>query len=109
MAGLLNTSSVLMCPHGGTVSAITANTRVQAGGDYAVRATDTFTIAGCPFTIGPSPHPCVLVQWVQPAQQSQVLGDFTLTEASVGLCLAADQAPQGTVQILFTQPQVESL
>jgi hypothetical protein len=106
MAGLLTTSSILMCPHGGTVSAITSNTRVQIGGDFAVRASDTFLIAGCPFILGLVPHPCMQVQWVQPAEKSQAMGDFTLTEDSVGLCVAPDQAVQGTVQIVFTQPQV---
>jgi hypothetical protein len=106
MAGLLNSSSVMMCPHGGTVSVVTANTRVKAAGDFVVRASDTFLIAGCPFILGVAPHPCVQVQWVQPAAQSQVLDDFTLTEESVGLCVAADQAVQGTVQIVFTQPKV---
>ncbi len=106
MGGLLNSSSVLMCPHGGTVQAVSSNTQVKAGGDFALRSSDTFTIAGCPFSLGPNYHPCVTVQWVQPAMKSQVLSDFTLTENSVGLCLAGDQAPQGTVQVLFTQPQV---
>ena len=106
MADLLNTSSVLLCSHGGTVNSITQNTRVQAAGDYLVRASDTFLIAGCPFVLGTLPHPCVQVQWVMPAMRSQVVSDFTLTEESVGLCQAADGAVQGTVQIVFTQPRV---
>jgi hypothetical protein len=106
MSGLLNSSSVMMCPHGGTVQAITTNTRAKAGGDFILRSSDTFIIAGCPFMIGPSPHPCVQVQWVQPDTRSQVMSDFTLSEASVGLCVAPDQAVQGTVLINFTQPQV---
>ena len=106
MAGLLTTSSILMCPHGGTVTATTSNTKVKAGGDFALRASDTFLIAGCPFILGLVPHPCVQVQWVQPDVQSQVVGDFTLSEQSVGLCVAADQAVQGTVLINFTQQQV---
>ena len=106
MPNLLNASTVMMCPHGGAVTAITSNTRVKVGGDFALRSSDTFVIAGCPFLIVLVPHPCVLVQWVQPAERSQVGGDFTLTEASVGMCVAADQAPQGTVQIVVTQPQV---
>ena len=85
---------------------ITSNTRVKAGGDFVVRSSDTFVIAGCPFVLGLVPHPCVQVQWVQPAARSQAGGDFTLTEESVGLCVAADQAVQGTVLIMFTQPQV---
>jgi hypothetical protein len=106
MANLLNTSSILMCPHGGTVSAITTNSRVNAGGDPAVLSTDTFMIAGCAFVIGVVPHPCMQVQWVQPDTRSQVSGAFTLSESSVGLCVAADMTVQGTVLINFTQPQV---
>jgi len=106
MAALLNTSSVMMCPHGGTVSVITSNTQVMAAGDPVVRASDTFLIAGCPFVIVLVPHPCVQVQWVQPDTESQAMGDFTLSEDSVGLCIAPDMSVQGTVLIVFTQPQV---
>ena len=109
MAGLLTTSSMMMCPHGGQVQPITTNTRTKAGGDFALRQSDTFVIAGCPFILGLVPHPCVQVQWVQPAARSQVISDFTLTEASVGLCVTADQAAQGTVLITLTQPQVSGL
>lgn len=104
-AGFLNMSSLLMCPHGGKVQPISTNTRVKAMGDFMLRSSDIFTIAGCPFNLV-VPHPCVQVQWVQPAAKSRVLSDFTLTEASVGLCVAADQAVQGPVTIAFTQPRV---
>ena len=110
MAALLTSSSVLMCPHGGTVSAVTSNAQVKAAGDFVLRQSDTFLVAGCPFTIPPGvPHPCVQVQWVQPSAQSQVIGDFVLTEESVGLCVAADLAVQGTVLILGTQPRASGL
>jgi hypothetical protein len=95
-----------MCPHGGSVTVTTTNTQVKFGGDFAVRQSDTFLVAGCPFVIGVVPHPCVQVRWVQPAARSQAAGDFTLTDASLGLCIAADQAPQGPVQVVVTQPQV---
>jgi hypothetical protein len=106
MPGLLNVSSVMMCPHGGQVQSITSNTQVQAVGDFVLRSSDTFLIAACPFFLGPDPHPCMTVQWVQPAARSQVSSDYTLTEASVGLCVAADQTPQGPVTIVATQPRV---
>jgi hypothetical protein len=106
MPGLLNLSSVMMCPHGGQVQSVTSNTHVRAVGDFMLRQSDTFLIVGCPFFIGPSPHPCTTVQWIEPAASSRVSGDFTLTEASVGLCVAADQAPQGPVSIVMTQPRV---
>ena len=106
MGQFLTTESVMMCPHGGQVQPISSNTRVQAAGDFVLRSSDTFLIVGCPFVLGIPPHPCMQVQWVQPDTQSQVMGDFTLSEDSLGLCVAADLAVQGTVLIIFTQPRV---
>lgn len=106
MAGLLNTSSIMMCPHGGTVSVVTSNTQVMAASAPVIRATDTYLIAGCPFVVGVVPHPCMQVQWVQPNTASQAASDFTLSETSVGMCVAADMSVQGTVLITFTQPSV---
>jgi hypothetical protein len=106
MGGLLTTASVMMCPHGGTVTAISSNTRVNAGGAPILRSSDTFVIAGCPFVLGVVPHPCVTVQWLTTDLRSQVLSDSTLSEASVGMCLAPDQAPQGTVIVMTTQESV---
>lgn len=109
MAGLLNSSSVMMCPHGGTVTAISSNTRAKAGGDFILRSSDTFIIAGCSFNISGAPHPCVQVQWVQPDARSKAMGDFTLSQASVGLCVAPDQAVQGTVLVNSTQAKVSGI
>lgn len=106
MSGMLTTASVMMCPHGGTVHASPTSTSVQAGGTPVLTASDVFVIAGCPFVIGVVPSPCVSVQWVQPALKSTVSGNPTLTLSSVGLCLAATQAPQGPVMIVSTQPTV---
>ena len=106
MAGLLNSSSLLMCPHGGTVTAATSNTQAKAGGDFLLRSSDTFTIKGCPLNVSGAPHPCMQVQWMESDLRSKAAGDFTLSQDSVGMCVAADQAPQGTVLIQFTQPQV---
>jgi len=109
MAGLLNTSSIMQCPHGGMVNVISSDTSVQAASSFVLRSSDTFIVAGCPFIIALVPHPCVQVQWVLPAFKSQVMGDFTLTEESVGLCVSADMAVQGVVLINFTQSQVSGL
>jgi hypothetical protein len=106
VGALLTTASVMMCPHGGTVTASSSNTRVNAGGSPVLRSTDTFVIVGCPFVLVASPHPCASVQWMTQDLRSQVLSNPTLSEASVGLCLAADQAPQGTVLVMSTQEQV---
>ncbi len=105
MPDFLTPSSQLMCPHGGMVTAVSQNSQVQAGGDFVLRSSDQFTVAGCPIVIAGAPHPCMQIQWMQPSQQTQAVQDFTLTESSVGLCTAPDQAPQGAPQVVVTQPQ----
>jgi hypothetical protein len=106
MGRLLNASSQMMCPHGGTVTASTSNSKARADSGFVLRQSDTFTIAGCVLNVAGAPHPCVRVQWVQPTLQNRAAGDSALAEESVGLCVAADQAVQGTVLVVFTQARV---
>ena len=106
MAHLLNESAQMTCPHGGQVQATTSNAKVKADGGFVLRSTDTFTIAGCSLNIASAPHPCTQVQWVKSALKSKADGDFCLAEDSVGLCVAGDMAPQGTVQVSSTQSKV---
>lgn len=103
MGALLTTSSSLSCPHGGTVSITSSNTHAKADGSYIVRSSDTFTIAGCPFMLGSSPHPCVKVDWQVATMRNKAAGDPALADDSVGLCVAGDNAPQGTVLVNNTQ------
>src|SRR4051812_15553685 len=109
VAPLLTTASSLSCPHGGTVTISSANTKAKGDAALAL-ATDTFTIAGCSFQIpvgvGTVPHPCMTVQWVKPNVRTLVNRTPTLAKDSVGLCLAADQAPQGPVSVSQTQAKV---
>jgi hypothetical protein len=108
MPALLTAASVMMCPHGGTVTATPGSTRATIDAPI-LRGSDTFTIAGCTFAPGGAASPCVSVNWVQTATRAKHGGDFVLTEASVGLCLAGTQAAQGTVLITTTQPKVGGL
>ncbi len=105
MPALLTSATTMMCPHGGTVTVTPGSTRAAAGAPI-LRASDTFTIAGCTFPPSGPPHPCVSVNWIVTATRVKHGGDFVLNESSVGLAIAADQAPQGTVLILGTQTQV---
>ena len=102
---LLTVAASLQCPHGGTVSIMSSNSKVTAGAPIAL-ATDTFTIAGCPFQIpvgvGTVPHPCVKVQWTKVDAKSLIGGVPTVSQDSTGICLAADGAPQGQVSVLST-------
>lgn len=104
MSELLTTAAVLQCPHGGSVSATTSNTHAKADGAFILRPGDTFTISGCSFTLpGVGPHPCLQVQWIVSALRNKAAGDAALHKDSVGLCLAGDSAPQGTVLVQSTQ------
>jgi hypothetical protein len=105
---LLTQASTMICPHGGTVTAIPDSARASAVGAAVLRATDTFIITGCTFA-PVSPHPCVTVDWVVTAQRVRHSGDLVLTEASVGFCVAGDQARQGVVMIAATQPRDSGL
>jgi hypothetical protein len=106
MSALLTTASSLQCPHGGTVSITSGNTKSIAA-SALVLASDTFTISGCshqiPIGTGTVPHPCVKVQWLLTNMQTTVNNTPTLSESSQGVCLAADQVPQGSVSIVSTQ------
>ena len=62
MPSPLTAASVMMCPHGGTVIATPGSTRASAG-TPVLRASDTFTIVGCPLPPTGTPHPCVSVKW----------------------------------------------
>jgi hypothetical protein len=106
MGKLLTANTVMMCPHGGTVTATTSNIRAKAEGGYILRVSDTFTVTGCPFQVpapsGTKPQPCVTVRWIVTALRVKV-SDPVLTDSSVGLCLSAEQIPQGTVSVSYTQ------
>jgi hypothetical protein len=106
MPALLTTASTLMCPHGGTVTGTPGATRAQADGPL-LRASDSFSIAGCTFNVSGVAQPCTTVQWVVTAQRVKHGGDLVLNEASVGLCLGP--APQGTVIVSATQAKVAGL
>lgn len=108
MAGnTLTTASTLMCPHGGTVSAMPGSPRAQAGAAI-LRSSDTFVVAGCPFTTpAGTPNPCVTVRWIAPDTRVQA-GGPTLSSGSTGLCLSAAGVPQGPVQVVAQQTRAST-
>jgi hypothetical protein len=108
MPALLTTASSMMCPHGGTVTATPGSTKASAGAPV-LRGSDSFVIAGCTFNVSGVAHPCVSVNWIVTATRVKHGGALVLNEASVGLCVAGDQAPQGTVLITSAQPKASGL
>lgn len=103
---IFHVGATAICPHGGQVQTISANTRVLVGGMPAATMTDNYLVAGCVFVAGTKPQPCIRVQWLVPAARVFVMGQPVILQTSTGLCLSAEQIPQGPPAILVTQPRV---
>jgi hypothetical protein len=105
---ILTTASTLMCPHGGQVQLSTSNSQANIEGSPALLLSDRHTVSGCPFTLpSGTPQPCVSVQWLVGATQTQVGGVPVLLANSVGLCLSAAQIPQGLPSVAQVQQVVK--
>jgi hypothetical protein len=104
---ILTTASTVQCPHGGTVSLTTSNAVAMIDGAPVLLLTDLHTVSGCPFQIpigtGTKPQPCVTVRWLVGATQTNVNGTPVLLQSSTGLCLSAEQIPQGPPTIVSVQ------
>lgn len=103
---LLDAGLSITCPHGGTGTPSPTVTRVTLGGRAPLVASDVVSIAGCAFTISGAPSPCVRVQWLAPATRVRIEGSPALLSSSVGLCLSAAGAPQGTAIVSGFQTRV---
>jgi hypothetical protein len=108
---IVTTSASAICTHGGSVSIVSSNTRVKAGGAPVATLSDTYSVGGCPFQIpvgaGTKPQPCVSLRWVAPAVRVKVGGQFVILQSSSALCLSAEQIPQGPPTVTMTQVRVK--
>lgn len=103
---LLNTNSVILCPHGGLVTHVpTTFTSYRIEGRQPMLMTDEYLIAGCAGTGGPMGG-CFRVQWVTASTMLIVKGVPVLTQASVGLCQTAAGVPTGPAIVASTQLMV---
>ena len=102
MAGsrLINSGSTLLCPHGGPVHIMaTGQSARQPDGSIPAKATDVFTIAGCPYMAGGMPSPCFRLQWLVTNAAELIDGVPSLNAQSTGVCLSVAGVPQGPVTI----------
>jgi hypothetical protein len=106
-APILQLGCTIQCPHGGIASAVNTNTRVKVGGNYALLSTDTYTIAGCPFTVGFKYQPCITIEWQGEARKVKVVGRPVLLQTSVGYCKSAEQVMQGSAIVTGVQTRVK--
>jgi hypothetical protein len=85
---------------------VSTNARVLVSGQPVTTISDQYLIAGCPFTAGVVPMPCVRIQWIVPALRVLVNGSPALLQTSVGLCISAQQTPNGPPTVPVNQPRV---
>jgi len=103
---VVQVGATILCPHGGQVSAVTSNTRVLVGGVPAVTQGDTFPVAGCVFTVGTKPQPCVSAKWLVVSTRVLIGGQPAVIMSGTGLCFSGEQAPQGPPAVASAQPKV---
>lgn len=108
MIPILTQASTVICPHGGQATLLTSNVEAKVDGAYMLLITDQHPIVGCPF-FTTVPSPCVRIQWVTAAAQTNLRGIPVLLQTSVGLCLNVAQAPQGTAVVVQTQQKAKGL
>lgn len=109
MGYVLQQGCTIMCPHGGQAQVVATGQRLKVDGAPALLPTDTFTITGCPFTVGPKYQPCVTISWMAESVRLKTGGSGVLLDSSVGLCKSAEQAVQGTAQVSGVQRKVQAL
>jgi hypothetical protein len=99
---LLHQGATVLCQHGGQAQPTAPNPRVLLGGQPVTTQPAPYAVAGCPFTTGGSPQPCVTAQWVSAATRVLAGGAPVLLQDSQATCV-----PNGTgVTIAATQVRV---
>jgi hypothetical protein len=104
MGTILHSGATVLCMHGGQATATAPNPRVKVGGQPVATQPAPWTVAGCPFTTGSNPMPCVTAQWVTASLRVRAGGAPVLLSESQAVC-----APNGTgVSVVMTQIRVKA-
>jgi hypothetical protein len=109
MPSIVTIANQILCPHGGQAILVTDNMTLLADGAPALLETDVPAIVGCPFTPGSTYSPCVQIEWRSAAEMLSVGKAGVVLETSVGFCVNAAGAPQGTAVIMGATPSVDAI
>ena len=108
---VLHSNAVVQCTHGIPAQIPPVQPRVLVSGQPVATMASQLLVAGCPFTIpGPKPQPCVTIRWLMPSARVLVMGQPALLQPAPGvgpgLCLSAEQIPNGPPMVSAMQPRV---
>lgn len=100
---LLHVGATVLCAHGGSAQPTAPEPRVRVGGQPVVTRAAPYTVAGCPFTTGTNPLPCVTANWVTAALRVRAGGQPVLLQDSQAVTV-----PNGVpLNIVATQVRVK--
>jgi hypothetical protein len=112
---LLHVGAAVQCFHAAPATGMTTNVRVFLGTQPAVTADELWSVAGCLFQIpvgaGTKAQPCVTIRWA-PATRVFINGRPAVVQMpgpGQGVCLPAEQVPQGAPVISALQPRVSGM
>jgi hypothetical protein len=105
---ILDSGVTIACPHGGQGSVVPRAKRASLGGKPPLLVDDVTTVSGCSFNVSGSPSPCLSVRWQLPATKVSVESTAVLLSSSIGMCVNAAQAPQGTALVTGFQTKVQA-
>jgi len=103
---VLHAGAAATCTHGGLLTIVPASPRVVVSGSPAAVLTDQGIVAGCAFTVGPKPQPCVTTRWMAGATRVVANGVPLLINPPVAFCVSAEQIPGGPPIITASQTRV---
>lgn len=104
---VLHSGASATCPHGASLTIVTAAARVMVAGSPAAVVTDQGTVTGCPFTVPTAkPQPCVSTKWMIGATRVTSSGQALLINPAGAICQSAEQIPAGPPTISGSQTRV---
>jgi len=106
----------VQCTHLARATIGSGQTRVLLGGRPAATTANRISVAGCPFQVpvppaATKPQPCVSITWGSLSAKVTVDGEPLLlgVQGTVqGVCLSAEQIPQGPPTLTSVQGKVSA-
>jgi hypothetical protein len=97
---LMHANATCKCTHMAPATIVPTQSRVLVGGMPVATMSSQIAVLGCPFTTPvPKPQPCITIKWQMPSVRVLVMGQPAMLLPSPGpgpgLCLSAEQLPQG--------------
>ena len=103
---LMDVGATVICPHGGQATVQPNQSRVTLASQAAVTTASQYTVAGCTFTVGNKPQPCVSARWTSPSTRIKVDNSPVLLSTPPGICQSGEQIPQGSATVSVVQTKV---